>query len=116
MIVPHLLRVSAVPAADPGLAAQTRLLILLGNGDRADHKLAVSDRANLARADHLQAAHLKVGNAVPVVLADRIVVAHRKVDHKVDLHRVDRKVVVDRARILLALSTMYLNSMQTATA
>jgi hypothetical protein len=51
-----------------------------------------------------------------VVLADRIVVAHRKVDHKVDLHRVDRKVVVDRARILLALSTMYLNSMQTATA
>jgi hypothetical protein len=93
MIVPHLLRVSAVPEADPGLAAQTRLLIPLGNGDRADHKLAV-----------------------PAVLADRIVVAHRKVDHKVDLHRVDRKVVVDRARILLALSTMYLNSMQTATA
>lgn len=125
MIVPHLLKVSVVPAVDPGLVAQTHRLLVLqggipGNGDQVDHKLAVSDRANLAQADHLRAAHLKVGNAVPVVLADRIVVDRRKVDHKVDhkvgLHRVDRKVLVDRGRILLALSTMCLNSMPTATA
>ena len=112
MIVPHLLKVSVAPAADPELVAQTRRLPVLpgeipGNGDRADHKLEVSDRANLAQADHLRAAHLKVGNAVPVVLADRIVAAHRKVDHKMDLHR------VDRARILLASSIMSSSSTPT---
>ncbi len=119
MIVPHLLKVSVVPAADPGLVAQTRRLPVLpgeipGNGDRADYKLEVSDRANLAQADHLRAANLKVGNAVPgqvvVVLAVPIVAVRHKVDQRVD-HRVDHKVP---APTLPALSTMCLNSMPMA--
>lgn len=117
----HLLKVSVVPAADLGLVAQARHLRALpaeirGKGDRVDHKLAVSDRGSLALVDHLRAAHLKMGNAVPVVLVDRIVAARRKVDHKVDRHRAVRKVLADRRQILLALSTMCLNSMPTATA
>jgi len=105
MIVPRLrlLKVSVVPAADPGLVAQTRhLLVLPGvtpdNADRGHRKLAVSDRANPAQAAHPRAAHLKVGNAVPVV---PIVV---------DRHSADRR------RIPLALLIMSSSSMPTATA